>query len=323
MSIAGLEVVGFGRETTWGTSVTPATLLPVTAKQFTEPTVTMLDEYVRGIRAKDFGSYQGVRHPEISLEGGFFPNECGMFLMMMMGTASGAPTGAGPYTHTFTLGNTAHSLTVQTQDGIQTQYATGMRMSEMRLNINPGESLLTYSANMAGKALTVNSSAGSISADATLGTSPVTGLLEGWRTDVTAGGSALDSLISCELTLTNDLDIVYTADNVQTPSAIYINRLAVSARLTIDYNASGASTILGYVRGKTQNALVLTITKGASTSTQTLTITMTKFDWQDADYEIDMGGIAPRLNISGRGLYNSTDAGPVKFVLINSKSTAY
>lgn len=112
---SALQLIGIAKETTPGTYVAPSTadhgMLPVAScvPKAVEPRAE--DAGTRGtMRAQIFGAYQTTQHYELTLKGDIFAGSFGHILMAFFGTDT--KTGAGPYTHTFSIADTTYPLSL-------------------------------------------------------------------------------------------------------------------------------------------------------------------------------------------------------------------
>jgi hypothetical protein len=307
MAISSLTKVGFAKETTWGSySTATPVAIPTNPPTFTEPMETVLDEALRGIASKDFGSYRGVRRLEGSMEGPFYPDECGHFLSMIMGSTTAS--GSGPTTNSFALGvaTPSYSVTVENTEspsGTVRQYRyTGCLATSLTLKFSAAEGLFTYAINVVGNAHTTASGVaiGAVSTTA----AP----FMGWQTTASAGGTPYTRLIDVEYTLERPVELIYTATNSQFASAGYAGPLAITAKATMDF-----PTYTDYLMflNKVQNEWKTTTWYGSGSTLREVVVRCTNMDFADDAATIDRSGITLRLGLSMRGLYNVTDQGPV------------
>src|SRR5438270_6718574 len=89
--------IGFAKETTWGTPVTPAVFIPSRGPKVDAKYAGDYDDGYRGNRSKHFSYSQGEGHGEVEFPTvRVYPDDAIHFLMAMLGTD--AISGAGPYT---------------------------------------------------------------------------------------------------------------------------------------------------------------------------------------------------------------------------------
>jgi hypothetical protein len=237
-------------------------------------------------------------------------------------------SGAGPYTHTFSLLNSGQgqppSHTFEDRQGITA--STGARdypgacISELTLTGN-AEDLLQFTASMTG--WPTAAAAGSPTNVPT-----TTTVTPGWRSTVSLGGTAVPTIMEWSLTFARELVVQNAADGTQNPFIIGRGPLTVSGQLTIVASdqapLSAEVPLTTYIAG-TQQALVIAVASNyAGTAGHSITFTATKTQFEN---------VAQQRNtllgwqIPFRCFGNSTDVGasaglaPVKPVLINGVTT--
>ena len=216
------------------------------------------------------------------------------------------------YSHAFTLAAEAPSYVWEFQQPVQTRRYPGARASSFGLNFNAGEGAVTWNANFMGALPTEHTMTDLTDAteDAFLG----------WEGDVTVGGAAFDRLISMEMTVERGVELLYTANNTQDPSRADQGRMQVTANLMVDYAADeDYERFLNFVR----NGVSVSFARGTAgeSDRRELRIDMSEFAWGADASAFDLGSETLKLNMSGRALYNSSDAGPVKFTLVNTQES--
>jgi hypothetical protein len=304
VTLSALTKLGFALESTWGTAVAASKVLPI--RNLKAPPAnykTELDDGVRGIAAKDFGSYQGVGSADVEWEGDFYPEELGYFLKLIMGSAS-VTGGSAPYTNSFALGSSPGSLTLE--ESVLARKWPGMSLSDFGLKFSAAEGKLTYTAKMTGQP----SSAVSFAAisDATLAP------FLGWEASLNVAGSPYVNLLDLSLDFKRPVELIWSAVNSQSPGAAAAGPLEVTGKATLSYD----TTALGYYLANTQNTVVFTLSRGASAALKQLILTFTKMSWADSPVELDRGKNYVTESHSLRGLYNVTDAGPCAIQLKNA-----
>lgn len=305
---------GLAKETTWGTAVPSTSFFPAgkNAKLDTRYQ-NLLDEGYEGIAGKDKAYMQGTGWSEINWpDMWFYPDTSPHFLMAMMGTDT--VTGAGPYTHTITVLNTANtpSYSCTKFDNLvaTARQSAGVYFEAISLKYsNPGK----FSIAATGR--------GKIATNATKPTASYSTLLPylPWQGALTLNGSANARLIDCQMDIKRPLSQIWGMSNTQDMTGQVVTDLEVDLKLTfvpIDY------TELNLFLNNTQGAYSIIFTSGVSS----LTFQMTKCAFEDPTV-IDHGQPFARISASGRAIVNSTDAGtgnsPLKIVAINAQSAAY
>lgn len=308
-----LLFAGLSKESAWGTAVAPATFYPSKNPKVDTVFTDILDDGYRSNASKDQGYYQGEGHSEIDLPDiKMYPDDAVHFLMAMLG--ADAVTGAGPYTHTITLLNTAlpPSYTVAKYDAAvaTARQAAGVNFEEVQLKFaNPG----IFNVAVKGR--------GKIPTNATKPTAAYSsaGIYLPWQAALTIAGGASTKLIDMELTLKRKIDQIWGIGGTQDVSGQNVDVLEVAGKLTFvpaDY------TEYNYYVNNTQPTVSIVFTSG----TNTLTLQMSKVAFV-APTPLDSGSPYLKVPASFRAIANSTDAGvgnaPLKVIAVNSRSAAY
>lgn len=300
--------LGLAKEITWGTAATaPTSWVPFKTLKSEDDIKRIIDSGKRGNLAKDFASYAGVMTGKVDIDGDVYTDLFGNFLMGIFGTdtVTGA---ASPYTHTFTLNNNQPpSYTLFDYDGVNERVYAGAVISELDLKFtSDGE--LSKSAKFISKASAVSGSVHT----ATYSTTPP---FLGWQAALTIGGAANTRLIGGDLSFKRPAKFTFGANNSQSPTKVNVGEMEVTGKLDFEIDDY---TELGYYLNTTQPAVILTFTNG----TNILTVQTSKCDFEKVA-GLDRSQNVVRVSANIRGLYNTTDSGPVSVKLQNSQSTAY
>ena len=315
MPLSSATGARIGREATYGVAVPPQITIPLSG----DPAFNVIYESIvdsgrrDSIAAMDFDAYQGVGRSDISLEGMFYPEELGFILHAIMGKVTSAAvspaTTPATYTHVFDLTPEGPSYTWEFAQPVQARRYPGMRASNFGLNFNASEGAVLWTSSFMGQVPVTATAASTV-------LSAVSEPFLGWEGDISVAGSDFDRLISLELTVERGVELLYTANNTQSPSRADQGRMQVTANLMIDYAADA-----DYLRflNFTKNAIVVTFTRGTGAAKKELVINLSDFAWGADATTFDLGSETLKLSMAGRALYNTTDKGPIKFTLINSR----
>ena len=235
--------VGLEKESTWGTDPagTPI-LIPVDAPDLKEEVAHIADEGLRGLFARDFEGYGGLRQVTGSLGGIFYgtsdaaetslASPVAHILAALLGGTAATQIGAtNDYIHDFYTTELPGSLTLTVEDSLTaaqtTPHYVGVMFPRLTLRYNGGEGLLTWEADILGLRQQWPNSAGSIAADKT-GQAFI-----GWQSSVhfgtaAANPTALAKVISAEIVIERELMLVSGASNQQYAQ----NRAARPPRVT-------------------------------------------------------------------------------------------
>lgn len=296
---------GLAKEVTWGTAIaSPTTWVPFKTLKSEDDIKRVIDSGIRGSLAKDFASYAGIASAKYDLDGMVYPDVFGNFLLAILG--QDAVTGTGPYTHAFTLAATQPpSYTLTDYDGVNERQFAGSVLQQLDLKFTT-EGELSKSAKFVSK---LSATAASIHTP-TYGTiAPIVG----YQSALTIAGAGNTRLIGGDLNLKRDVKFTFGANNSQSPTKVNVGTLEVTGKLDFEIDDY---TELNYYLNTTQPIVVLTFTSGANV----LTIQMSKCDFEKMA-GIDRSQEMARVSASIRGIYNTTDAGPVKITLVNSIAT--
>lgn len=150
--IGGLTQLGLARETTRGTPVVPTFTVPWVNFTFDDKVAVYNSQEALGVLDDQAEQYIGEKWGEGDIEGEVRDKSFGLILYALMGTE--APTGAGPYTHTYTLLQTsAHpslTLTVDDPSGAGDYQFPLAMLEKLSLDIKLGE-LIKYNATFISK----------------------------------------------------------------------------------------------------------------------------------------------------------------------------
>lgn len=129
--ISDLGYLALKKETTKGTAVTPTVYLPIYAESITEDMAVQDIDPIMGLKAMRFDTMRGFRSYRGAIEFLGEPNVAGYVLDMLL--TKGTTTGAGPYTHPFTLSPTTDpkSYTVDIARGRMVFRYYGLEASEI------------------------------------------------------------------------------------------------------------------------------------------------------------------------------------------------
>ena len=306
--------LGIKKESTPGTYVAPSTtqdfMYGVTVK-LEDIIFSNLDESYQGVAAKTIGFFPGFRYAKITIEGPFSQLASGNLLMAAMGTDN--KTGAGdPFTHTITLLNTgaAPSYSISWFDGsiATTRAVENAYLQELNLSYAT-QGLFKNQAVFIGKYVDVAQTKPTATYDTAPHYIP-------YENALTLNSVANGRLITFDMKIAREVEPIFGSTGTQDISAISQGRMTVKGKLgfvVVD------ATDINYYRNNTQPTFSALLTNTAS---HTLTIQMTKCAFDNGTV-IDYGSPYEKVMANYEGVYNATDGGPVKFVLLNALSTAY
>lgn len=282
-----LTIANLGTEASYGAGAASPIVVPITgggASGLYEP---ILDQGLRGIAARDFGSYKGPARAEASLEGLVFKSVIDILKASIIGSGG-------------TLSSSPSTLGMILSGGSGSIEAVGLGVTELTIRFNRAEGALTYSASMIGQRATSESALG-VSHD-------VSKPLLGWNCTISLGG-VTGSLVEGEWSLSREWALLYagTGANAEFPSNAYAGALEVTARFTIDFSTSAD---LDVALDKTQGAVSTAFSD--EDDANTVTIAAPLMDYADGPIELDSSGTYITLVYSCRALYNiAGGTGPI------------
>lgn len=320
--------VGWAKETTQGTPVTPITFTyplsaPMTVK---DNPVYIVDPGMRNSMVDEYGLIQGVSSVSFSMQGWAFMDGIGFLVNNILGdiTTTGA---SAPFSHAISTLNTGGaqpgSLTLVDWQGTPAtssarQYP-GACLSQLVLKGNAESSVIEFTA----QGLAWPSSDLGVAPTA----APTTASgLAAWRTVLglagpATGGTQVKTAREWSITISRKLRAEWTLQNAQTP--FIIQRGAVQAAGTLLVPVPADETIFNYYINNTQPQVQLIVDNGLTLSAK-LTLTI---DAQVAAFnsgEIVRNEEAVGYNMAYKCIANSTNAGasggvsPLKITLQNA-----
>lgn len=270
----------------------------------------ILDESFRGQAAKDQGFYPGFRSAKVTIQTPVAQAPTGHFLKGFLGQV--ADTGGGdPYTHTFTELDTAAppTYTVTVYDATTGNARALVNCIVQRVHLTmSNKGLFTMEVILLGKfASTANAKP-----TAVFDTQPH---YLPWQAALTLAGGASTKLIQWELTCEREVEPVFGFSGTQDLTAVSGGRLTAIGKGVF---APSDTTEIDLYRNNTQPVFSLLFTNTAS---HTLTVQMSKCAFSNGTV-IDQTAPFIKVSANFRGINNTTDAGPVKFVLLNNLAAA-
>jgi hypothetical protein len=309
--------LGVAKETTYGTGVAPTAWLPISNPRFQPQALrNILDNGFRGQPAVDFDLIAGPGEGTLSFDGIVFPDSFPNLLMNVFGNDAGngtlggayTPSAGTPYSHKMSVLATPPSHTFEWQQGVQTYWFQGARVSSLTLNFNARDGALTYSCQAIGKLGTTHAS--------TATAFTTTGGLPGWACTFKVAGSPVARLLEGSITFARAQRPLHVMNATQDVNTIYPLGLQVTARLTFDYQVT--TEWLHFTQNPPDQTLIEFVFANGGFGPDIL---MTKGGWRMVDIEVNdnINTAVAQIN----GIYNATDLGPCQVNAISSQSTSY
>lgn len=308
--------VGFGKETTPGTSVAPTVFTPATA--FTPQDVRnyVQDQGIRGAFVDTYNQIPTQGWSTYFYDSNLYVDSMGPALKSLLGEE--AVSGTGPYTHVFDVLNSGAqptTYTVADYNGFNMRRFAYSLCNSVQVNFD-ASGLLTYTAQWMGFA----------SATATTTASSFTAVpaKAAYVGTVSIGGSSTLLVQSGNVTMARNVVPILAINASTSPTAMFGGGVSSTGSLTIIYQDD---TFLTPFLNGTAQALDLSWTAGSGAGTQTFTYHATTALFTNAT--VDRGEEYVRLNVDFESVANTTDVGssggysPVKATLVNAVTAAY
>jgi hypothetical protein len=255
--------ISLAKETTQGTAVAPTVTVPVD-KFDPEDKVTFIeDNALRGSLTGPYNEVQGVEHTEFDVSGPAFFDTLGYFLANIFGDITETATTA-PFLHKFSTLNTGtgqpSSLTITDWEGPTpttfARYYPGACLSELNLKGTPESSVIEMDA----KGTAWPSTAAAAQPTSAPSTIPPQAA---WISKIGIGGTAsaaqVKTVTDWEIDLKRELEVIYTAQDLQVPYFIMRGKLTCSGKASF---VAADLTPLTYMLANTQPQLQIVIDNG-------------------------------------------------------------
>lgn len=133
--------LGVGKETTWGTPVTAQRWYDIIRENLRTRKTVIIDSDTVASR-EILKAVRGTEHVEGDVEMYLNSMQIGHALLSLMGSVS--TTGSGPYTHTFSVGDTLPSLTLRSRlDSVTEKVFAGCVVDSLDLTAETGKARVT------------------------------------------------------------------------------------------------------------------------------------------------------------------------------------
>jgi len=310
MSAGQLNQVVVGKETTWGTPVTPNKAIPV---RFTGGIQTDIDlqaiSPVKATIAKDHDTFKGAQTHEGSFEMDFFPDNCGYFLISAMGGISSALKGGESivYNHTITEAETKMALTVEQVVGENVRRYAGSIVESFKISGKVGEAI----------ALEANLKAKSQASATKVTPSYLTARPWNWAdATVKIGGVSQTNVIAFELEYNNNIDFVHALNASNDPAFNVIKGSEVKGKIEFYLDATSLAELNDYL-AKTNNALAIELVGDAIGvgSNNKLVVTVPKIYYTKGETPINEE--FNKLTLEFQGVYDTATSKLLDMVLTN------
>lgn len=326
----GLEAVGWAKETTQGTAVLPLVWTnPVDSFNPVDNVTWIKDAAMRSSMVATYGVIQGPISIGWDMAGPCFMDGLPYLLSNILGDETA--TGTGPTTHAYSVLNSGTaqpgSLTIVHYQGMPaTTHArsySGCVLSDLTITGNAESSLIGYQAKGLGWQ--------SLDVPTTPPTYAPTVIQPqaAWRYGLGMGGTVVGApnktVRDFSLTISRELKVENTLQNVQTPYIIQRGKVTVTGSFTVTVPSD--ETFLNYLLNNTQPQIQIAGSIGATTTLYGLQLDMLLGAMQTANIKTDE--LALGYNVTFEAVANTTNAGasggfsPIKVTVTNQTAGAY
>lgn len=315
--------VGFASEVSYGTTAAAAQVsIPfLSYDDYTDDQGLVMDVGGRAKASHVFGVYTGVQQGKWSGTAPYYPNECYRFFHRLLGTdtvgSSSGGAGGGTVTawqHTLTLADLPASDTIFDFFGstLGDRAFSGAQCEKVDFKFDRASGMATIKPSYKSAA---PSTGPGTEATPSYGTDTP---FRGFEAVFSVGGSTKTTLLTFDMSLTRQVDLIFAGNNSQRPSAVEVGDFDVTGKLSIY-----GSTDQPYVdyRANTQQAVELVLTDTAAGSSYArLDILMTKCVFTKVTP--DRSGNFLRYDVEFQGIHNATDAGPIQLIATIASSSS-
>ena len=309
VKLTGLTFLGFGVETTQGTPETPTGFMPIRQPKPQDVLKYVPDTGNRGYAAQTYGEYLGVVSSTYDFDGDFYPTSTVNLLANVMGTDTVTGT-AVPYTHTLTLAATPGTLTVSDYYVAGFRQWPGVKVEKLAIKFTP-DAGVTYTATCLGWP----SVSGTAPTTWTFATQP---FFLGWEAALTLNNVSTLSLTEATITIARQKsEVLFSAQNSNAPFDTFVGLMEATWDLTF-YMEADTQYVLALTEQQIPVQLAFTI-PGSGGDTLTFTSSAVQF----TKPTIVRSQEYVEVTLSGTGIYNATDHGPIQAVATNSVATAF
>lgn len=289
---------GIGKESTYGTGVSPTYYLPWKTLDVMDIASIDNDAAWRGAPGDGWGFVPGATSSTLKLGDHVYPDLIGFPLAGLLGDVVAA--GSGPTTWTMGVLNTGTqqpaSYTLTTSDGVNSRRWAGMKFATLTLTSTPTGSL-TWTAD-AVSLLSTTTTAPSVSYTTTK-------IQPGWIGAITIGGSLAPTVIDCTVKITRAVTPKRNNNGAQAPYLQRSGVCAVSGTMTLVMTTDTYRS--QYVAGTT-SSLKMNWAQGAGASATQIQINCSRIAWQQVT-PVYSSAQYQEVRLDWQARYNTTDVG--------------
>lgn len=313
-----LSAVGFAKETTFGTPVTPTTFQPDTDCSIEPDPGWFSPGVMQGVRDKQIYNMYGEAKFTGNIDGPMFPSNGIPLLVYAIGTDAITGT-AAPFTHTVSQANILSSITVEKNiGGFQSLQFAGCKIGKLTIKCPTGDQAASMTADVTGRSVAVLNSPTAVSVTNEIPFVWAEGTL-------TAFSNIRAEATNIQIDIDNGLKSTYTYSGNHGPSFITPVTLAVNGSFDVVWDSLDDSTFGDFttMENGTLGALDFTLQhpggSGASIDIQCPQIVISKYknDLKLADVVMSTLNFEATRPLTGGSLFS------IKAVISNSHSTVY
>jgi hypothetical protein len=317
MAVISNTKVQIGKETTWGTAVAATAIIPVNADPtFSSEFAAVRDQGRRGLASMDYQLLQGGGSAAITLDGNATPIGVGHLLYAVFGSVSTGAAVSSVYPHTFSVGSTTPAYTIEDANPTQTRKYAGAKASEVAFAFTAADGMLTARSTWRSKTGATGSATTGLTAETA---KPWLGI----DASISLASVSNARVTSFDLTIAREQNAIHAAGS-RDPIRIDEGPLECTGSIAFDAGASPVDDLAKYIGSSgafTEEAMVIACSYGATTTLRAITFTLTNANYGEGPATRDLGTGLYQVTLNFRGIYNTTDSGPLKVLLNNTQSS--
>jgi len=276
----------------------------------------IFDEGIRAVSSKLIDVYPGVHKGSYSATFDYYPNECAYFWPSILGLDTVGSSSNGQWQHVFSQAANPYSWTLfdyigsTGMTGPERQF-TGAVMDSLNFRFERGSNTVTVKPHWV---------TGAVSTGIAETTASFTSIfpLRAWQPIFSIGGSTKVTLLTYDLTITRETNLIYAGNNSQQASAGESGQLDVTGKMSLYGSTDGP--YIDY-RANTSRAVNLVFPEGTPGSTYSI-LSITHTATHFTKVVPDRSGPYLRWDVDFRAKYNTTDVGTIAVITTTSASSS-
>lgn len=307
---------GIGKESVYGTGVTPTYSIPWTALTADDVNTVEADNGWRGAPADAYGYSPGPLSGAVPFGGPVYPDTIGFPFAGVLGDV--VASGSGPVTWTMACLNSGtqqpSSYTATVVDGVNTRQWPGLKFTGLTLTAT-ADGTLDWAATAVSLASAI------VSPPSTSYTS--VRMVPAWVGAVSIGGTQVPTCLQSTVKLTRAVEAKRNTDGSQAPYLQRLGLLTVSGSMTLVLLTDSYRAL--YIAG-TPTALNFNYAQGAGSSATQVQVHCSQATFTNVEPSYTTG-LYQQVKVDWAASYNTTDVGasggtsPCKVTLQNAVSS--